>query len=79
MKAIMQVGILGESARGDNGAVLVDKESSEMVYLLSHEFDPPQFREQLNDLLSDDNHQHIFVVFKDKDAMHINKIPKGTL
>ena len=66
MNEIIEIGIRGEQARGDNGAVL-----------LSHEFKPSTFGDQLNELLSEDERAHIFVVHKTKDAMHISKIPRG--
>lgn len=76
MKMIISTGIMGEQTRGSNGAVLIDDESSDIVYLLSHEFKPIQFAEKLNELLTDDNNVHLFVVTKTKDSMHISKIPK---
>ena len=77
MELIIRTAIEGEHARGDNGAVLLDDESSDVVYLLAHEFKPLQFSEQLSDLLSEDNRKHMFVVLKTKDAMHISKIPRS--
>lgn len=77
VERVIEVGIVGEQRRGDNGAVLVDAETNDIVYLLSHEFQPLAFQNQLNELLSEDNQKHIFIVHKDKDAMHISKIPKG--
>ena len=77
MNEIIEIGIRGEQARGDNGAVLFDEENSSIVYLLSHEFKPSTFGDQLNELLSEDERAHIFVVHKTKDAMHISKIPRG--
>jgi hypothetical protein len=77
IQMIIQTALNGEHARGDNGAVLIDEETSELVYLLSHEFKPVQFSEQLNDLLSEDKRVHIFVVLKTKDAMHISKLPRS--
>ncbi len=72
---ILEVALEGEKSRGDNGAVLVDNEH--VVYLLSHEFQPSDFRQQLEELLSEDDRVHIFIVHKNDDAMHISKIPRG--
>tara|TARA_B100000214_G_C23718966_1_gene513370 strand:+ start:69 stop:329 length:261 start_codon:yes stop_codon:yes gene_type:complete len=77
IEQIIRVGLSGEAERGTNGAVIVDEETNEIVYLLSHEFKPQDFSEKLNDLLSEDNNKHIFIVHKTKDAMHISKIPRG--
>tara|TARA_B100000482_G_scaffold68970_1_gene48389 strand:+ start:2487 stop:2747 length:261 start_codon:yes stop_codon:yes gene_type:complete len=74
---IIQVGLQGEYARGDNGAVLVDQDSKEIVYLLSHEFKPNNFSLKLQELLSEDYRKHVFVVVKTNDALHISKIPRG--
>ena len=74
---IIQIALQGEALRGDNGAVLIDNDHTEPVYLLSHEFQPQEFSEQLNELLTEDERKHIFVVYKMKDAMHISKIPRG--
>ena len=76
VQAIIRIAIEGEKIRGDNGAVMIDEETSQMVYLLSHEFKPPQFSEQLNELLSEDNSVHIFVVHKVDNSFHISKIPR---
>ena len=73
---IIHTAINGEKSRGDNGAVLVDTENSTIVYLLTHEFQPDNFREKLEDLLSEDNNQHIFVVFKSKTDMHVSKMAR---
>ena len=76
VQRIVEVALEGEHRRGDNGAVLIDKTNDAIVYLLSHEFQPAQFRTQLESLLSDDRHKHIFVVHKDDSHMHITKIPR---
>ena len=76
VQSIIQIAIEGEKCRGDNGAVLIDDESSQILYLLSHEFKPVEFSEQLNDLLSEDNSVHIFIVHKVNDSLHISKIPR---
>lgn len=76
VKEIIQIGIEGEFTRGDNGAVLVDTVEKKTVYLLTHEFQPLQFQEQLNDLISEEK-QFLYVVVKDASNMHIVKIPKG--
>lgn len=73
---LIRIALEGEQARGDNGAVLIDEESSDFLYLLSHEFKPDEFTEKLNELLSEDNREHIFIVHKSKDAMHISKIKR---
>lgn len=75
--SVLKVALDGESVRGDNGAVLIDEDTSQIVYLLSHEFQPREFSTKLNELLSDDERKHIFIVHKSKDAMHISKIPRG--
>jgi len=77
VEKIIQTGLQGEFIRGDNGAVLVDQDSGDIVYLLSHEFKPQDFCSKLEELLSDDNRKHIFVVVKTNDALHISKIPRG--
>tara|TARA_B100001778_G_C18514757_1_gene595909 strand:- start:96 stop:347 length:252 start_codon:yes stop_codon:yes gene_type:complete len=74
VEMIVKTAILGEHSRGNHGAVLLD--GNEIVYLLVDEFKPTQFADQLTDLLTDDNHQHYFVVVKTDSAMHITKIPK---
>ena len=74
---IIQTGLHGEYVRGDNGAVLVDQDSNEIVYLLSHEFKPDDFCLKLEELLSEDERKHIFVVIKTNEALHISKIPRG--
>ena len=74
---IIKIGLNGESVRGNNGAVLIDEENNEMVYLLSHEFKPQDFCDKLSDLLSEDGSDYMYIVHKTKDAMHISKIPRG--
>jgi len=74
---ILKVALNGEQARGDNGAVLVDTETQDVVYLLTHEFKPSNFSEQLEELLSEDGRANIFVVHKTKDSFHVSKIPRG--
>lgn len=74
---IIKIGLNGESVRGNNGAVLIDEENNEMVYLLSHEFKPQDFCDKLSDLLSEDGNDYMYIVHKTKDAMHISKIPRG--
>ena len=73
---IIRIAIEGEKSRGDNGAIMIDEETSQIVYLLSHEFQPSDFSEQLNDFLSEDNGVHIFIVHKINNSLHISKIPR---
>lgn len=75
LQKIVHTGIQGEFARGDNGAVMVD--GDDIVYLLENEFQPDDFREKLADMLSEDGRQHLFVVLKKDDVLHVHKIPKG--
>lgn len=75
-KEIIRVALEGEKARGNNGAVLIDTSQSDVkiVYLLSHEFGPEEFSEKLNDSLSEDGQNYIYVVNKVDKAMHISKV-----
>lgn len=74
---VVKIALNGEYARGNNGAVLIDETSNDMVYLLSHEFAPSDFSETLSEMLSEDGHSFLYVVHKTSEAMHISKIPRG--
>jgi hypothetical protein len=75
-RKIVNVAIQGETVRGSNGAVLVDTDSNDVLYLLSHEFKPAVFCEKLNEMLSEDGSEYFYVVHKSKDSMHISKLLK---
>lgn len=74
---IIACAVQGEACRGDNGAVMVDTNHDDIVYLLSHEIEPRAVGEALNELLSEDERKHVFVVQKTSDNIHILKIPRG--
>ena len=76
IKKIIETSMIGEKMRGSNGAVMVDDEADEIVYLLVNEISPPQFREKLEDMLSEEANDYMFVVHKTKEAMHISKLPR---
>ena len=76
-EAIIKTAMQGESFRGTNGAVLFDLSSNDMVYLLTYEFEPIEFRERLEEMLSDDGHVYMYIVHKDNENMHVSKIPRG--
>lgn len=72
---IIEVAHNGEKTRGSNGAVLVDEDKSVVVYLLINEF-PEDFQENLSDLLTEDESQHIFVVKKQNDVLDVLKLKR---
>ena len=74
---ILKVALHGEKVRGNNGAVLIDDDTSDIVYLLSHEFKPDDFSERLNEMLTEDGCNFVYIVHKTKDSMHVSKIPRG--
>lgn len=75
-ETVLKIALQGEHVRGNNGAVLVDTTSNDIVYLLSHEFKPDSFCEKLQDMLSEDGNDYIYIVHKDEKAMHISKMKR---
>ena len=73
---ILQIAMQGEHARGNNGAVLIDTVSNDVVYLLTHEFKPETFCDKLQDMLSEDGNEYIYIVHKEEKAMHISKMKR---
>ena len=74
---ILKVGIQGESVRGSHGAVLVDTNTNDVVYLLCDEFSPLEFSSKLKEMLSEDGMHYMYIVHKSTDALHVSKIPRG--
>ena len=73
---IIAIALQGEHIRGNNGAVLIDTVSDDVVYLLTHEFKPQTFCDKLQDMLSEDGNEYIYIVHKEEKAMHISKIKR---
>jgi hypothetical protein len=73
---IIETATQGEFSRGSNGAVMLDQDSKDVVYLLTNEFQPREFQEKLEDMLSEDGREYFYIVIKNEKEMHITKIKK---
>ena len=72
---ILSVAMKGEKERGDHGAVLYNVDTRSLAYLLSHEFKVDDFREALEESLTD-NPSSYHVVMEENQQLHMYLLPK---
>lgn len=75
-EAFVFVAASGEQQRGSPGCVWVDAEAGRCEYLLLPEVPNDDLRSGLEDMVSDDNDEHFFIVHKHKESAHLFKYPK---
>ena len=69
--------IEGEKSRGNAGACLVYLVDGTVAYRLVHEIAHDEFREALEDLLSEEGDKHMFVVEENAQRqLHLWKVPR---
>ena len=65
----------GESARG-NGGVVVRSHKNGIHYLLVNELPFDEMRESIEDMLSEEGDQFVFVVQEEEKTLHVWKMPR---
>lgn len=78
-RQIFHMLVQGEAARGSGGLVHV-KLPSRIQYILTHEINQEKLRESVEELLSDEGSEFMFVVEEEEDEkFHLWKVPRSVL
>ena len=73
----MQVAVLGESQRGNDGVVWYDLNENKVQYLISAEVEPKELRESVRELLSEDANENFIILVKQDMKVDITKVKKN--